>query len=289
MRNSETLVVGANTPCKAIVERLVAMEDEDTKADRILYGTIFVCAVALLLSLCLVVHCRKRLRSKSFTTFVSHSKQDGGDTAAFLKREFDKVLLRPCFMRCCSARGNNFLDVEELAEISADKLVESVKMSRVLVLLLTKSLLTRPWCLVEIYTALVSNIPIVPVLLKLSNKPGDEYCFTKARRMLEDLQNFLCDEQKMQNTWGQPAWSGSEIDDCRVQTTTAQELRLMDPIKVSHTVVTPAGGLLTLADIQRELSKSLGSKKAETYNAQAAEVLEYSCRICLHEHVTHQI
>ena len=102
-------------------------------------------------------------------------------------------------------------------------------------------------------------------------------------------QNFLCDEQKMQNTWGQPAWSGSEIDDCRVQTTTAQELRLMDPIKVSHTVVTPAGGLLTLADIQRELSKSLGSKKAETYNAQAAEVLEYSCRICLHEHVTHQI
>lgn len=50
--------------------------------------------------------------------------------------------------RSCSARGKNFLDTESLgggSDINADTLVASVKESKVFVLLLTPSLLTRPW------------------------------------------------------------------------------------------------------------------------------------------------
>jgi hypothetical protein len=149
-----------------------------------------------------------------------------------------------------------------------------VKTSKVFVLLLTKSVLTRPWCLVEIYTALSSNIPIVPVLLKVPNNPKDEYSFSAAALMLADLEDFVSDEERMQAHWGEPRWSASrwEADAiATVRTATAQQVREMSSREMSSTVATPTGGALTLAEIQALLSAELGGKKAEQYNPQAAE------------------
>ena len=46
----------------------------------------------------------KRLRERTYTTFISHAKSDGGDTAAHLCEQFDRELLSPF-----STRGKNFL------------------------------------------------------------------------------------------------------------------------------------------------------------------------------------
>ena len=43
--------------------------------------------------------------------------------------------------------------------------------SDALVLFLTKSLLTRPWCLIEIHTAIESSVPIVAIRVAAGNYP----------------------------------------------------------------------------------------------------------------------
>ena len=275
LKNGNTPTVGPNTPCKKVAEALAAeTADEEAASRRIVIG-LTVAAAALILLCGVARHCRNKMRTH-YTTFLSHSKRDGGDSAAFIKSEFDNALLNRWGLRACSTRGKNFIDTESLEEINADTLVESVKSSKVFVLLLTKSLLSRPWCLVEIYTALNAGIPVVPVLLKVPNKPRNEYSFGTAAGMLGgDLESFLFDERKMQEAWGEGAWSGFEITDMisRVQTATAEELQEMDPARAIQTVATPTGGPLTLEDIQRELFANLPSKAAEAYNPQAAELV----------------
>lgn len=142
---------------------------------------VSVSAGVLLLSLCACIKSQQRaatMRSTHNTTFISHSKRDGGDVAGHLNRVLDKRLLGGPW----SMRGRNFLDVEDLTEINAETLVSEVKRSKVFVLLLTRSLLTRPWCLVEIFIALQAGKPFVAVVVKVPNKPVTEYSFGKASR-----------------------------------------------------------------------------------------------------------
>jgi hypothetical protein len=56
------------------------------------------------------------------------------------------------------------------------------------VLLLSKGLLTRPWCLLEIREAMRLQKPIV--LLELKG-PGQSFSFDDAIAMLEDMENNL--------------------------------------------------------------------------------------------------
>ena len=90
------------------------------------------------------------------TSFLSHQKMPAGQTAAHLKTVFDRDM-----------GDNHFLDVEDLPLIDLESLIKAVRSTDVLVLLLTKDVMTRPWCLVEIYTALTHGVPIVPVELDL--------------------------------------------------------------------------------------------------------------------------
>ena len=87
---------------------------------------------------------------------MSHQKKPAGQTAANLKTVFDRDM-----------GGNHFIDVEDLPIIDLESLIKAVRSTDVLVLLLTKDVMTRPWCLVEIYTALTHGVPIVPVELEL--------------------------------------------------------------------------------------------------------------------------
>ena len=54
-----------------------------------------------------------------------------------------------------------FLDSSDLTDLRM--LYEQVHQSDVLVLLQTKGVLTRPWVILELYTALTNNVPIVCV------------------------------------------------------------------------------------------------------------------------------
>ena len=66
-------------------------------------------AIVLGISICSWWFHVKRLRERTYTTFLSHAKSDGGETAAHLHTAFDKALLWPC-----TRRGPNFIDTEML-------------------------------------------------------------------------------------------------------------------------------------------------------------------------------
>ena len=104
-----------------------------------------VVALICLLATGLAIGYRNSIRKRTWSTFLSHSKRDGGDIAALFKRQFDKRLRKRCGTSFLSTTGESFLDVESLDEITAPVLVQGVKRSKVFVLLLSRSLLTRPW------------------------------------------------------------------------------------------------------------------------------------------------
>ena len=89
---------------------------------------------------------------------------------------------------------------EELRNITTDNLIKSVKLTRVFVLVLTPKALTRPWVLLEIYTALDSAIPIVPVGvdgLRLGSKTSN---------YLSGLATNVFDARYMRDKWSVDAW-----------------------------------------------------------------------------------
>ena len=50
----------------------------------------------------------------------------------------------------------------------------------------TKSVLQRPWCLLELYTAIQEGVPIVP--LQIAGLTNYEYSFAAAQTLLENLE-----------------------------------------------------------------------------------------------------
>ena len=88
-----------------------------------------------------------------YAAFVSHYKAEAATEARHLKDKLTTLLSSPVF-----------LDSDDLSDLR--NLLDAVAQSDVLVLLQTTNLLTRPWCLLEIYTALLNNVPIVTIAVK---------------------------------------------------------------------------------------------------------------------------
>merc|ERR1712046_379437 len=92
---------------------------------------------------------------------------EAGTEAALIRSEIENIIAGdPPHL------GNRFdtpvfLDSEDLRNV--DELKTEVHNSHNLVLLLTHSILSRPWCLVEIVTAVRDRVAVVPVLV---TKPG---------------------------------------------------------------------------------------------------------------------
>merc|ERR1712118_576050 len=55
-----------------------------------------------------------------------------------------------------------------------DDLLRAVRNSHNLVVMLTKGVFSRPWCILEIVVAMQCNCHVVPILIK---KPGSEFEF----------------------------------------------------------------------------------------------------------------
>lgn len=86
-------------------------------------------------------------------SFLSHFKFEAATEARLCQIEMEKMLGCPCFLD-----SDNLQDLREL--------LDHVKNSDVLVLLQTTGLLTRPWCLLEIVTAIKAGVPIVAINIK---------------------------------------------------------------------------------------------------------------------------
>ena len=87
---------------------------------------------------------------KGYRAFISHMKAEGAMEARFLQTELESIL-----------RERVFLDSDDLR--SLHKLCDHVLESRCLVLLQTRAVLTRPYCLLELLTAIEHGVPIVGV------------------------------------------------------------------------------------------------------------------------------
>jgi hypothetical protein len=200
-RSPLQLVVGAAVDSD-LVERPCSQQAgagaAEEEADRWYIWVVALVVLCVILSaMGAVVHYWMQLKKQdSITAFISHSKRDGGHLAGELKHKFDKALLG-----VCTIRGRNFLDVSTEgfggnARIDAKTIVSAVKRTKCFVLILTKTVLERPWCLVEIYAAISAGVPIVPVIL-IKQQKEEEYQFGDTIPHLE----VLADNEHVKAEW----------------------------------------------------------------------------------------
>lgn len=92
--------------------------------------------------------------------FLSHYKKEAGTEAALMADELENLIREDPTNLGHHMEVPIFLDSENLQDLG--QLQAHVRQSHNLVLLLTKDILTRPWCLLEIVTAVRANVRIVP-------------------------------------------------------------------------------------------------------------------------------
>ena len=112
-----------------------------------------------------------------FAAFLSHYKVEAATEARLIQIELERHLHLP--------PGKIFIDSDTLKDLR--RLRQHVRDSDVLVLLLTSNFLTRPWCLLEIYTAITESVPIVA----LNINGAHPYNYSQAAAFLQELDTEL--------------------------------------------------------------------------------------------------
>lgn len=113
---------------------------------------------------------RRSVPESGYLAFVSHMKVEAAMEARFIQIELET--LHPDELV--------FLDSDDLRDLT--KLIHHVKSSRCLILVQTRKVLTRPYCIIEILTAIECRIPIVCVTV--AGKPNDAYSFDEMAQMM---------------------------------------------------------------------------------------------------------
>ena len=156
-------------------------------------------------------------------------------------------MISGCFSEFACVCSPNFIDTKHLKTITTESLVAAVKQSKVFVLLLTRELLTRPWCVLEVYTALENDIPIVPVKIE---RQRNNYSYGIAAEFLSNLEAYVYDKDYMKRTFDVPAWSEGEWSEIQSSVKTGE--------RAEH-----PGNPLTLRIVQDLLAAKLPALKAE--------------------------
>jgi hypothetical protein len=110
-----------------------------------------------------------------YAAFISHMKTESAMEARFVQEWIEDKLEAPVFL--------NSDDLKDLSQ-----LVKHVRNSAVLLLVQSKSCLTRPHCLVELITAIKYDVPIVGLSL---TEVANAYLPTQAGHWLVDLDKNL--------------------------------------------------------------------------------------------------
>lgn len=105
--------------------------------------------------------------------FLSHSKREAGTEASLMQKELAELISQDASLN----ETHNFdvpvfLDSENLQNLK--DIQEKVQKSHNLCVMLTTKVLTRPWVLVEIVTAIRASVQVIPVRV---TKPGVEFEF----------------------------------------------------------------------------------------------------------------
>mmetsp|Transcript_58727 Transcript_58727/g.102269 ORF Transcript_58727/g.102269 Transcript_58727/m.102269 type:complete len:1021 (-) Transcript_58727:205-3267(-) len=102
--------------------------------------------------------------------FISHYKVEAGTEATLLRDQFEVALQDDPHHPAHQFLSPFFIDSEDLDDLA--RLKAHVMKSTALVLLLTPGVLSRPWCLLELVTAVRMGVFIVPVEVQ---RPGCGY------------------------------------------------------------------------------------------------------------------
>jgi len=103
--------------------------------------------------------------------FLSHYKVEAGTEATLLRDLLDKQLIKEAHP-AIDMRSPIFTDSDDLADLAT--LEAHVKNTDVLMILLTPGILSRPWCLLEIVTAIKHDVALLPIEVQ---RPGSHYPF----------------------------------------------------------------------------------------------------------------
>ena len=93
---------------------------------------------------------------KAFAGFLSHYKLECGTEARLVQQNLKPIIEKNPIE---GSSNDVFLDSDDLSDLR--NLLQHVKQSKILVLLQSKGVLTRPWVILELYTAITSGVPIV--------------------------------------------------------------------------------------------------------------------------------
>lgn len=114
--------------------------------------------------------------------FLSHFKVEGGTEAALMRAELEQPLQTDKNAKIYQMFSTPvFLDSEDLANL--EDLQRRVQKTHNLIVLLTQSVLLRPWVLVEIVTAVRHDVRVLPVKIQ---RAGSEFTFPTSE-WYEDL------------------------------------------------------------------------------------------------------
>jgi|MDSY01.2.fsa_nt_gb hypothetical protein len=103
---------------------------------------------------------------KKFAAFLSHFKQECGTEARLVQQNL-KAIIEKAPLEGCGGRADIFLDSDDLSDLR--HLLDHVRDTKCLVLLQSKGVLTRPWVIMELYTAITSGVPIVALNVQNAN------------------------------------------------------------------------------------------------------------------------
>ena len=108
---------------------------------------------------------------KKFAAFLSHCKADAAMEARYLQGEMERGV---------NDGRSIFLDSDDLRDLT--QLQQHVRDSDVLVLLQSANVLSRPYCVLELVTAIEAGVPVLGVTLSSSG-----YIFSEATALLTHL------------------------------------------------------------------------------------------------------
>ena len=101
---------------------------------------------------------------KAFAAFLSHFKLECGTEARLVQLQLKPIIEKNPIE---GSKPDIFLDSDDLSDLR--NLLEYVVNTKVLVLLQSKGVLTRPWVICELFTAIKNEVPIVALNVKNAN------------------------------------------------------------------------------------------------------------------------
>ena len=127
---------------------------------------------------------------KKFAAFLSHYKLEAGADARYLEMVLE-----------ASLGANVFVDSNDLADLSR-LFSHGVLRSEVIVLLSSRSVLLRPWCLLELFEARKAGIPVLTLALhgqgltpKAARASLAELATTLSEGALQQVRSYLAEQQ----------------------------------------------------------------------------------------------